>query len=130
VGQDLSQVVPRAIKKRVDRIALHALEEVASEKPISFHMADLGLHSGSQPQVPFEGVAEFSSSADEYPTAILWNAMALVASIHESLGRNLPCEALHLIEPFIQRVDIVGIAQACPDLGYGLPRIEPRRLPR
>ncbi len=65
-GQDLPQVVACAAEDSVDRILLHALQKVPSEKSIRFHVADLGFHSGSAQEVAFEGVAKFAGAADKH----------------------------------------------------------------
>ena len=112
MGQDLSQIVPRAAEQCVDRISLHALQEVPAQQSVGFHVADFGLDGGSPPKVALQRVPELPRAADEHPAAFLAHAMALVSAIHKGLGRNLARQALHLIQLFVQRVPIVGIACA------------------
>jgi hypothetical protein len=65
-SQDLPQVMACAAEHRIDRVTLHALEEVPSEEAIRLHVADLGFHGGPASEMAFEGVAEFAGTADEH----------------------------------------------------------------
>lgn len=55
--------MPGAAEDRVDPVALHAFEEVPSEKSIAFHVADLGFDRRSSSQVAFQRVAELNEAA-------------------------------------------------------------------
>lgn len=101
-----------AAEQGVDRIALHALEEVPAQEPIGFHMPDLGFDGGSASELEFEGGAELPGAAHEDPGSFLGHPMALVAPVDERELRDLAREPLHLVDLILQGVPVVGVLRA------------------
>ena len=117
-GQDLSQVVACTAEHCVDRIALHALEEVPSEEAIRLHMANLRLHCGPSPEMAFEGVTELAGATDEHLTSFFRNPVSFVPAIHEGGSRDLSSDPLDLVELAVQGVTVEGVARAGLDADY------------
>ena len=95
---------------RVQRIALHAFEEVPAQQALVLHVADFRFHRGPPTQMAFEGVAELAGAADEHTAAFLGHAVALVASVYEGEVGNLARDSLDLVELAFQSVAVVGVA--------------------
>ncbi len=132
LGQDFPQVVASSAQEGVHRVALHALEEVSSQQPVVLHVADLGFHGRTPPEVSFQGVAELAGAADEDPAPFYGDPMGLVASVHEGGLGDLTGEPFDLVELALQGVAVIGVIREGLDahdetllVGHGQAHLHP-----